>query len=222
MSELVLAINRDQLAKQSVGVHGLYEIDYHEIEGSDYALLPRAYADNKSVSAIAVGAQFPQILGYFQVIDDQGRILAYQRKGKEEGLLGKWSIGVGGHISQEDLCEHYSEELDNYPSIQELIWRGAERELLEELNLELCDLEQFAGGQEDFGEQVEHVLVSMSDPTSSVHVGIPMGVQLDSYVLQELKLDPSEFNNFKWMTKAELKASGFEFETWSQILVDTY
>lgn len=221
MTELVLAINRDQLNKQSVGIHGLYPIDYHQIEGSDYALLPRAYADNKSVPAIAVGAQFPQILGYFQIVDTEGRILAYQRKGKEKGLFGKWSIGVGGHVSQEDLCEHYSEELDNYPSIQELIWRGAERELLEELNLELCDLEQFAGGQEDFGEQVEHVLCSMIDPTSSVHIGIPMEIQLDSWSMESLKLDPSEFCNFKWMTKEELKASDMEFETWSKILVET-
>jgi len=222
MSELVLAINRAQLDKQQVGTHGLYPIDYFAIDGEDYALLPRKHADSKTPVAISLGAQFPQILGYFQITDPEGRILTYQRKGKEEGLLGKWSIGVGGHVSQEDLCEHYSEELDNYPSIQELIWRGAERELLEEINIELCDLEGFAGGQEDFGEQVEHVLVSMNDPTSSVHVGIPMEVQLDSYVLSSLELDPSEFNNFQWLTKDELKASGFEFETWSRILVDSF
>lgn len=222
MSELVLAVNRDQLNKQSVGTHGLYPIDYHELDAEDYAYLPRMFADNKSASAIVVGAQFPQILGYFQILDPLGRILTYQRKGKEKGLFGKWSIGVGGHVSQEDLIETAHSNSDSYPSIQDLVYSGAERELLEEINLRMTDLEQFAGGQEDFDEQVEHILCSMNDATSSVHVGIPMEIELDKYCYDNINLDPAEFCNFKWMTKEELKASGLVFETWSQIIVDSY
>lgn len=221
MSELVLAINRVQLAKQHVGTHGLYPINFDAIDPQDYAYLPRAHADCKSPAAIQLGALLPQILGYFQVVNPEGKILAYQRKGKEKGLFGKWSIGVGGHVSSEDLCELASTNLDNYPSLQEIIYQGAEREILEELNVELSNLEAFAGGSEDFSEQVEHVLCSMNDPTSSVHIGIPMELQLDSWSMENLKLDPSEFCNFKWMTKEELKASDMEFETWSKILVET-
>lgn len=222
MSELVLAVNREQLNKQSVGTHGLYLIDYLELDAEDYAYLPRTFADNKSASAITVGAQFPQILGYFQILDPLGRILTYQRKGKEKGLFGKWSIGVGGHVSQEDLIEIASNNPDSYPSIQKLVYSGAERELLEEINLRMADLEQFAGGQKDFDRQVEHILCSMSDVTSSVHVGIPMEIELDKHCYENIKLDLSEFCNYKWMTKEELKTSAMEFETWSRILVDTY
>lgn len=221
MTELVLAINREQLTKQSVGTHGLYPINFNDLDPQDYAFLPRAHADCKSPAAIQLGAMFPQILGYFQVVNPEGKILAYQRKGKEKGLFGKWSIGVGGHVSQEDLCEHNVVTRDSYPSIQDLIFMGSQRELEEEINLDMFELEEFAGGVEDFKEQVEQVLVSMNDPTSSVHVGIPMELQLDNLAFEDIELDPSEFCNYKWMTKEELKASDMEFETWSKILVET-
>lgn len=220
MSELVLAINREQLTKQGVGTHGLYPINFDALDPQDYAYLPRAFADNKSPAAIQLGALLPQILGYFQVVNPEGKVLAYQRKGKEKGLFGKWSIGVGGHVSQEDLCEHSVVTREFYPAIQEMIYAGSKRELTEELNIELEYLEAFAGGSEDFGEQVEHVLCSMNDPTSSVHIGIPMELQLDNFAFEDIELDPSEFCNYKWMTKEELKASDMEFETWSRILVD--
>lgn len=221
MTELVLAINREQLTKQGVGTHGLYPINFDALDPQDYAYLPRAFADNKSPAAIQLGAMFPQILGYFQVVNPEGKILAYQRKGKEKGLFGKWSIGVGGHVSQEDLCEHNVVTRDSYPSIQDLIFMGSQRELEEEINLDMFELEEFAGGVEDFKEQVEQVLVSMNDPTSAVHVGIPMELQLDNFAFEDIELDPSEFCNYKWMTKEELKASDMEFETWSKILVET-
>lgn len=221
MSELVLAVNREQLNKQHVGTHGLYTINFNDIDPQDYAYLPRAYADNKSTEAILLGAMFPQILGYFQVVNPEGKILAYQRKGKEKGLFGKWSIGVGGHVSQEELF-NVMETISNYPPIRNLIYEGAKRELEEEINLELTQLEEFAGGLTEFSEHVTQVLCSMNDATSSVHVGIPMEIELDKYCYENIKLDPAEFCNFKWMTKEELKASGLVFETWSQILVDSY
>lgn len=219
MSELVLAINRVQLAKQLVGTHGLYPINFNDLDPQDYAFLPRAFADNKSPAAIQLGKLFPQILGYFQVVNPEGKILAYQRKGKEKGLFGKWSIGVGGHVSQDEMF-NVMESISNYPPIQNLIYAGAERELEEEINLELTHLEEFAGGLEEFSEHVTHVLCSMNDPTSSVHIGIPMELQLDNFTFEDIELDPSEFCNYKWMTKEELKASDMEFETWSRILVD--
>lgn len=219
MSELVLAINRVQLAKQLVGTHGLYPIDFAALDPQDYALLPRAHADCKSPAAISLGNHFPQILGYFQITNPEGQILAYQRKGKEKGLHGKWSIGVGGHVSQEELCNQYSEHGEEYPPIQDLIFMGSQRELEEEINIDMFELEAFAGGTEDFKDQVEHVLVSMNDPTSSVHVGIPVTIELDSYAMESLELDPAEFCNYKWMTVAELKAAEQEFENWSQILI---
>lgn len=221
MSELVVCINRNELAEQGVGIHGIYPFNFERSNQHNYALLPRVYADNKSDRAIDIGATFPQILGYFQIVDPRGHVLAYQRKGKEEGLFGKWSIGVGGHVSQEDLCEVMVNEAEDFPQLSSVIFAGAQRELWEEINIELTDFEEIAN-EEEFLAHAENVLVSMNDKTSSVHVGLPMTLALEEWQMDELKLDPSEFCNYKWMTVEELKAVSNEFETWSKILIESY
>jgi len=127
MSELVLAINRQQLHKQGIHDSGLCNFDLSNIDGLDYAMLPRDFADNKSDPALVLGNMFGQILGYVVVMDEQGRVLAYQRKGKEKGLLGKWSIGVGGHINHEDLYELHQSFGPSHPHIADIIMSGTHR-----------------------------------------------------------------------------------------------
>ena len=218
MTELVLAVNRQELDKQGVGTNGIYPIDLSELNQQNYAYLPRTFADNKSENAIALGVQFPQILGYFQ-ITYAGKILTYQRKGKEKGLLGKWSIGVGGHVSHEDFVEHTIECVEDYPNILSLIYSGAVRELREELGITTGWIEVLAE-EDSFDEAVTQVIATFADPTSTVHVGLPLTVELPDHLYDSIKLDPAEFLNFQWLTPDELKTSGLEFETWSQLLVD--
>lgn len=218
MTELVLAVNRLELDIQGVGTNGIYPIELSDLNQQNYAYLPRAFADNKSENAIALGVQFPQILGYFQ-ITCEGKILTYQRKGKEKGLLGKWSIGVGGHVSQEDFIEHTIECMEDYPNILSLIYSGAVRELKEELGINTGWIEALAE-EDSFDEAVTQVIATFADPTSTVHVGLPLTVELPDHLYDSIKLDPAEFLNFQWLTPDELKASGLEFETWSQLLVD--
>lgn len=218
--ELVLAINATGLADLGLKPIGLVDFDLAEdVDQLNYAFLPRHTADNKSIPSLTLGMMYPQILGYFQVLDDQGRILTYQRKGKEKGLFGKWSIGIGGHVSQEDLYDVREHTGEDYPTLLELVYAGALREFSEELNIKLnmtCSI----GGIDSFGEEATQLLYSVSDPTSMCHVGVPMQIQLDEFTLPDLKLDPAEFLNVRWMTPHELKTTGLEFETWSQILVE--
>lgn len=211
MRELVLAINRDELVKQGITSNGIFPLDLQVVDQLNYAMLPRAWADNKSASALSIGVQFPQILGYFQLMY-QGKIFVYQRKGKEEGLLGKWSIGVGGHISQEDLYDaaYNSEDGITYPDIIELIQDGSERELREELGTNIFISR----------DQFTRVIHTTADPTSSVHVGLPVTLELTERGFKDLKLDPAEFNNINWIEPHLLKVAGLELETWSQMLVD--
>ena len=220
MTELVLAVNRQELDIQGVGTNGIYPIDLLELNEHNYAFLPRSFADNKSENAIALGVQFPQILGYFQIMY-QGNILAYQRKGKEKGLFGKWSIGVGGHVSQEDLYEtaFSTGNEDEYPDITKLVYTGAIRELQEELGININWVEEL-GTIDSFTEAVNSIIATFADKTSTVHVGLPLTVELPDHLYDSIKLDPAEFLNFQWLTPDELKTSGLEFETWTQLLVD--
>ncbi len=205
MNELVLAVSREAL---DVGTEsGIFPIDLNSIDSEAYALLPRHIADNKSDSSVALGKLFPQILGYVQLINEQGEILSYARKGKEKGLHGLRSIGVGGHVSHEELVTaiYRSDEPTQLPKLTELIQLGLRRELLEEVGI-------------DIGTYMEanQLLVSDSNITSQVHVGLPMQLNV---VESGISLEESEFLDARWISVEELKATVDIYEPWSQLII---
>ena len=205
MNELVLAVSREAL---DVGTaSGIFPIDLNSIDSEAYALLPRHIADNKSDSSVALGKLFPQILGYVQLVNEQGEILSYARKGKEKGLHGLRSIGVGGHVSHEELVTaiYRSDEPTQLPKLTELIQLGLRRELLEEVGI-------------DIGTYMEanQLLVSDSNITSQVHVGLPMQLNVAE---SDINLDESEFLDARWISVDELKATVDIYEPWSQLII---
>lgn len=205
MNELVLAVSREAL---DVGTEaGIFPIDLNSIDNEAYALLPRHIADNKSDSSVALGKLFPQILGYVQLVNEQGEILSYARKGKEKGLHGLRSIGVGGHVSHEELVTaiYRSDDPTQLPTLTELIQLGLRRELLEEVGI-------------DIGTYMEanQLLVSDSNITSQVHVGLPMQLNV---VESDITLEESEFLDARWISVEELKTTEDIYEPWSQLLI---
>lgn len=205
MNELVLAVSREAL---DVGTaSGIFPIDLNSIDSEAYALLPRHIADNKSDSSVELGKLFPQILGYVQLVNEQGEILSYARKGKEKGLHGLRSIGVGGHVSHEELVTaiYRSDEPMQLPKLTELIQLGLRRELLEEVGI-------------DIGTYMEanQLLVSDSNITSQVHVGLPMQLNVAE---SDIILEESEFLDARWITVEELKATVDIYEPWSQLII---
>ena len=205
MNELVLAVSREAL---DVGTaSGIFPIDLNSIDSEAYALLPRHIADNKSDSSVTLGKLFPQILGYVQLVNEQGEILSYARKGKEKGLHGLRSIGVGGHVSHEELVTaiYRSDEPTQLPKLTKLIQLGLRRELIEEVGI-------------DIGTYMEanQLLVSDSNITSQVHVGLPMQL---SVVESDISLEESEFLDARWISVEELKATVDLYEPWSQLII---
>ena len=168
------------------------------------ARLTRKYFPDSSV---ALGKLFPQILGYVQLVNEQGEILSYARKGKEKGLHVLRSIGVGGHVSHEELVTaiYRSDEPTQLPKLTELIQLGLRRELLEEVGI-------------DIGTYMEanQLLVSDSNITSQVHVGLPMKLHVPEY---GISLDDSEFLDARWISVEELKATVDIYEPWSQLII---
>ena len=205
MNELVLAVSREAL---DVGTaSGIFPIDLNSIDSEAYALLPRHIADNKSDSSVALGKLFPQILGYVQLVNEQGEILSYARKGKEKGLHGLRSIGVGGHVSHEELVTaiYRSDDPTQLPKLTELIQLGLRRELLEEVGI---DIGTFM--------EANQLLVSDSNLTSQVHVGLPMQLNV---IESDIILEESEFLDARWIGIEELKATEDIYEPWSQLII---
>lgn len=221
MVEHVLAIHREELTKQNVGTDGLYPVDLSTLDATAFAWLPRHIADAKdpatkktSDAAVSLGKHLPQILGYFQITDEEGRILTYYRKGKEKGLTGKRSIGVGGHVDIEDGIR-YNEPGSAYllDNIGQLICRGANRELCEEIGL-VVHLEP---------QRFTQVISTYADPTSAVHVGLAATIEISLEGRHNLVLAEDEFLNVEWLTPDELKAdqeANDPYETWSKLLIE--
>ena len=205
MNELVLAVSREAL---DVGTtSGIFPIDLNSIDSEAYALLPRHIADNKSDSSLALGKLFPQILGYVQLVNEQGEILSYARKGKEKGLHGLRSIGVGGHVSHEELVTaiYRADEPTQLPKLTELIQLGLRRELLEEVGI---DIGTFM--------EANQLLISDSNLTSQVHVGLPMQLNV---IESDIILEESEFLDARWIGIEELKVTVDIYEPWSQLII---
>lgn len=222
MNELVLALHVSELSKQNALPEGLCGFDLTEVDPHAYAMLPRHIADNKKdmlEQSLCLARVFPQILGYFQIVNPDGRILTYQRKGKEKGLLGKWSIGVGGHVSHDDFLCVADSNWEELPAFLDILFEGSKRELEEELGINADWLEQF-NSPDDFAEAIKSIIHSWEDDTSKMHLGLPMRIELSEHMFDSLNLEPAEFLNYQWLTPDELKLSGLEFETWSTILID--
>lgn len=225
MTELVLAVNRMHLLKQGIPQTGLVDAEY--VDTKDYALLPRAFADNKLPTGDTLGTLFAQVLPYAIVRHPDGRVLTYQRKGKEEGLRGQWSIGVGGHISHEDFstaCDkvkHRTGE-DSLPWMSDLILLGAEREIEEELGIHI----NLVYVPEDRMMRFSGVINSNANIVDRTHVAYVHCISLDESQVNELAPAPDEFLDWHWATTAELsenlddyRGSGKPFESWSQSLI---
>lgn len=224
--ELVLAIPRTELEAQGVKSGGVHTFDLTKLHPYNYGFLPRYFADNKSNDAIQLGEVMPQLVGYFQVVTTDRKYLVYQRKGKEEGLLGKWSIGVGGHVSQDDMFDimqtgKHARQSTNPPTLWDILLLGMQRELEEEIGF---DKNRTQFKPEDFTQCV--AIVDHGDATSTVHVGLYKELQLYPNERVSLALDPKEFLNVRWMTQKEMidahRDEELGFETWSAKLIESW
>jgi predicted NUDIX family phosphoesterase len=145
---------------------------------------------------------FKQLIPYviLQHVDVRGevRLFTYTR-GSGQGerrLHAKRSIGIGGHISQEDAAGGGDPYLT-----------GMRRELDEEVRIET--------------DYAEHRIGLIYDPTTEVgrvHLGIVHRFELSRPDVQPNEADIAEP---AFLSIAELKAERDSLETWSQLCLDS-
>ena len=154
---------------------------------------------------------FKQIIPYV-VLEQRGQILVYQRlkQGGESRLLGKLSIGVGGHIDAEDLR-------DDDPFVAALT-----REVfLEELQVSTTKQPTIQAigyiNHDDPGDDGVHM----------VHLGVMIGISFPSDAEVSISVRPGEQNKLKLLgfrTAGELRKWVREdsFELWSQLIIEAF
>jgi predicted NUDIX family phosphoesterase len=156
--------------------------------------LPRAQAENDPTHK--------QIIPY-ALIAHGDTVLHYVRgkKAGEQRLVAKGSIGIGGHMNQED------ELLFNY-AVDEHVYRaGVEREVKEEIRID-----------SPFEDRIVALLNDDTTEVGRVHLGI-----VHVFRLAEPKVQKREamITNLSFLDRAQLLALRDNLETWSQLCVDS-
>ena len=128
------------------------------------------------------------------------RFLRYVRGNKsgEQRLANKASIGIGGHINQQDAAKA-SLERDTYMT-------GVEREIREELVIKDTYTQHLAG-----------LINDDSNPVGQVHLGV-----VHLFNLETDAVSPGEANieSLAFLTREDLVNERDSLETWSQICID--
>jgi predicted NUDIX family phosphoesterase len=129
-------------------------------------------------------------------------VLHYVRgkKAGEQRLVAKGSIGIGGHLNDND---------ESLFAWDEQAYRaGVEREVNEEIKIEA-----------PFEDRIVALLNDDTTEVGSVHLGI-----VHVFRLAEPKVAKREamITNLAFLTKAELLARRDNLETWSQLCVDSF
>ena len=140
-----------------------------------------------------------QIIPYV-VLTHAGRVLHYVRgkKGGEQRLVAKGSIGVGGHLNDAD------ENLFSYD--QRSYLAGVRREVDEELIVQ--------GGYQN---HIRALLNDDSTEVGRVHLGIVHVFELES---SQVSKREAVITQLAFLTPTELRARRDQLESWSQICLD--
>ncbi|MEY2544172.1 MAG: hypothetical protein QOE81_1633 [Verrucomicrobiota bacterium] len=195
--ENILVIKRS-LFDQLGSFHGLnFEprkyLDAILSRGNNF-FLPRAQAEKDPTHK--------QIIPY-ALLTHGDKVLHYVRgkKAGEQRLVAKGSIGIGGHMNQDD------ESLFNYMTDEAAYRAGVEREVGEEIAINTT-----------FDDRIVALLNDDSTEVGQVHLGV-----VHVFKLAEPKVDKREamITNVAFLDKAELMARRDSLETWSQICVDS-
>ena len=156
--------------------------------------LPRKQAENDPTHK--------QIIPY-ALLAFQDTVFFYVRgkKAGEQRLVAKGSIGIGGHMNQDD------ESLFNF-AIDEAAYRaGVEREVNEEVKIDT-----------KFEDKIVALINDDTTEVGQVHLGI-----VHVFKLAEPKVEKREamITSLAFLGKNELMARRDSLETWSQLCLDS-
>ena len=141
---------------------------------------------------------FKQIIPYV-IFKHEDRFLHYVRGGGsgEKRLAAKGSIGIGGHVNEDDY--HASGSLG-----KELYLAGVERETSEELDI-----------QSSFSKSIVGLINDDTNEVGRVHLGVVHLFELDTP-----NVAPNEDNitELAFLTQSELAERADRLETWSSLI----
>jgi predicted NUDIX family phosphoesterase len=194
MSENILVVSADELRRHH-DFHGFLPLSPDEVQELYDALdvfgMDRDKAEHDPT--------YKQLVAYTAIRAD-GQYLSYLR-GKDLGearLHGNRSIGIGGHINSDD---HANLFLDDRLKV------AAYREVDEEVSILQRYTLRLAG-----------LLNDDSNDVGKVHIGLVYVAELDK---PNVKKRERGIAQIRFVAPEELRAERDQYETWSQILIDS-
>jgi predicted NUDIX family phosphoesterase len=192
--EMILVVRRETIEKL-----GMWQGLNFEVERYLPVLLARENNFFMARSAAETDPNFKQIIPYVLLVHG-GKVLHYVRgkKSGEQRLVSKGSIGIGGHMNDED---------EGLFALDEAAYlEGVRREVCEELKVGT-----------KFKNRVVALLNDDSNEVGKVHIGV-----VHVFELEAPNVDKNEamITNLAFLTPEELQERRDLLETWSQICFD--
>jgi len=135
---------------------------------------------------------YKQVIPYILIQNPIQQFFCYQRRGNEKRLHGLWSLGIGGHVNEQDKEDI---NLDTFLS-------GAIREVFEEtaIVIEKSDL------------KVKGVIYESESNVGRVHLGIVYLLNTNKEISQTLETELSLWGN-------GLQLASKKIELWSKLSI---
>lgn len=198
MDEQLVCIPADWCDKRFLpGVTSRSDLDATILDDAPRLIVPRPEAETRD--------DIVQLVGY-SIVRYEDRVLYYARgkAGGEGNLHARLSVGIGGHVEQDDLCD------SGVPgAITWSITKAAYRELREELviasNVALFSFRGF--------------IRNVDDAVGKRHLGLLYEARLDGRQVQSREPEKIVFPTFStlpnlWSTHID------RMERWSQLAID--
>lgn len=149
-----------------------------------------------------INEAFKQIIPY-QILKNSDRYFVYERgsKGGEDRLRKKRSLGIGGHVNEDD------KDHPIYFCPRATFSRGADRERNEEVQIPTEYLWKPLG-----------VIYDNTTTVGRVHFGVASIFEFSN--IDNFRVKDEALDSVGWMTLQELKDRFDEFESWSKIVIN--
>lgn len=149
----------------------------------------------KDRDTVEVDPYYKQIIPYIAMVNDKNEILTLKRltTQSEKRLHNKISLGVGGHVNNEDS-----------ETPLEAFKKGMQREIDEEVKVKLMETPEFLG-----------VIYDNTTSVGQVHLGMAYKVKIDFFGINEK--DKFEYS---WKTPDELANEIEAMENWSKFILN--
>jgi len=192
--EMILVVRRETVEKL-----GMWQGLNFDVARYLPVLLARENNFFKARSAAETDPTFKQIIPYVLLVHG-GKVLHYVRgkKSGEQRLVSKGSIGIGGHMNDED---------EGLFALDEAAYlEGVRREVCEELKIGT-----------KFKNRVVALLNDDSNEVGKVHLGVVHVFDLDEPTVEK---NEAMITNLAFLSPEELRERRDLLESWSQICLD--